>query len=281
VAIGPVGEIYIAGAAPARGYLHHPELTAERFVQLPAPAAPAAPGGRTARAYRTGDLARWRPDGSLQFIGRADDQLKIRGFRVEPGEIEAALARHRGIAAAVVVGHTAGSGDKVLVAYYVPRDPGSPPAAAELQQALGEALPEYMVPSLFVKLAALPLTPSGKLDRRALPAPSVDRADLETEYVAPSNDVERALAGAWSRILEFDLVGIHDSFFDLGGHSLRATQLLAWIVERFGVEITQRRLFEAPTIAALAQYIEQAGAAAPDGSGGDRDGADQRVSGEL
>src|SRR3990172_2600791 len=208
VPVGVFGELYLGGDGVARGYLDRPELSAERFLADPFSARPGA------RMYRTGDRVRWLPDGTIEFGGRFDDQVKIRGFRIEPGEIEAALARHPSVAEAVVVVHGE-SGAKRLVAYLVARDPSSPPGVAELHEALRAKLPEYMVPSAIVVLDALPLTPNGKLDRRALPVPEFQDS---AGYVAPRTAEEEILAGIWSGLLHLERVGVHDDFFDLGGH---------------------------------------------------------------
>jgi amino acid adenylation domain-containing protein len=240
--VGAPGEVWIGGAAPGRGYFRRPERTAESF----------APDGWSgepgARAYRTGDLARLRPDGMLEFLGRIDHQVKVRGFRIELGEIEAALSSHPGVREAAVVARGEGAEDRRLVAYVVGQ---GEPGAAELREWLRERLPEHMVPSAFVVLPALPLTPNGKVDRRALPAPEVE----EVGYVAPRDEVERLLAGIWEAVLGRERVGMEDDFFAIGGHSLLATQVAARIRERLGVELPLRRLFEAPTPAALAAVV--------------------------
>ncbi|HEX8202153.1 MAG TPA: amino acid adenylation domain-containing protein, partial [Isosphaeraceae bacterium] len=250
VPVGVTGELYIGGAGVARGYLRRPALTAERFV--PDPFGKAA----GARLYRTGDLARWRPDGSLDCLGRIDHQVKIRGFRVELGEIEAALLRHPAVRAAVVVAREDASGEQALVAYTV-ADPGAEIAAADLRRGLHEALPEYMVPSAFVALEALPLTPNGKVDRGALPPPGAARVEAEGPYVPPRGPIEEALAGIWGELLGRDRIGVHENFFDLGGHSLTATQLLARLRDTFAVEPSLRDFLEGPTVAGLARLVER------------------------
>ena len=259
VAIGVQGDLYIGGAGVARGYLNRPELTAERFVADPFSAQSGA------RMYKTGDLARYRPDGNIEFLGRADQQVKIRGFRIELGEIEAALARHPDVREAVVVTHEAAAdedpafvrAERQLVAYVVAgQEPG--PTTSELRTFLKEKLPEYMVPTVFVTLAALPLLPNGKIDRRALRAPDRSRPDLDEAFTAPRNATEELLVGIWAELLDVKGIGIHDNFFDLGGHSLLATQLVSRVRESFRVEIPLRRLFEAPTVAGLAYGIEAA-----------------------
>ncbi|WP_234894649.1 non-ribosomal peptide synthetase, partial [Sinorhizobium medicae] len=223
VPFGAVGELYIGGAGVARGYLNRPELTAERFI--------ASPFVEGDRLYRSGDLARYLPDGNLEFLGRNDEQVKIRGFRIEPGEIAARLCEHELVGDAVVVARQDRAGDRRLVAYVVcgpetvadDEDDGSG-LAASLRAHLTSLLPDYMVPSAFVRLEALPLTPNGKLDRKALPAPD-DDAYARTAYEAPQGAVETALAGIWQELLGLERVGRHDNFFELGGHSLLAVQL--------------------------------------------------------
>jgi amino acid adenylation domain-containing protein len=251
VPVGVAGELYIGGAGLARGYLGRPALTAERF--LPDPHAP-EPGRRI---YRTGDLARWRADGGLECLGRVDHQVKIRGFRIELGEVEAALLRHPEVREAVAVAREDTPGDRRLVAYVVPRN-GQAPTAAELRGRLGEALPDYMVPSAFVALDAMPLTPNGKVDRNALPAPEQVANAAPHAYVPPRGPIEEALAGIWAEVLGRPRVGIHDDFFELGGHSLLAAQVLARLRDTFAVEPPLRDFFDAPTIAGLARLVETA-----------------------
>ncbi|HEV2148772.1 MAG TPA: amino acid adenylation domain-containing protein [Longimicrobiaceae bacterium] len=243
------GELYVGGAGLARGYLGRPELTAERFLPDPFGAEPGA------RMYRTGDLARWRDGGELEFAGRVDDQVKIRGFRVETGEVEAVLAACPRVRQAAVVAREDAPGARRLVAYVVPADAGAPPEARELHAWLRERLPEYMVPSAFVALDAVPLTPAGKLDRRALPAPERDHASVGGAFVAPRNAVEEVLAGVWQEVLGLERVGVHDSLFDLGGHSLSATRVVAQVREIFQVQFPVRVLFESPTIARMAELL--------------------------
>jgi amino acid adenylation domain-containing protein len=241
VPVGVPGELYVGGAGVARGYLNRPELTAERFVDDPF-----APG----RLYRTGDQVRWMADGTLEYLGRLDEQVKIRGFRIELGEIEARLAEHAGVREAVVLVREDEPGDRRLVAYVV----GAVETDA-LRGHLRESLPEYMVPAAFVVLDALPLTANGKLDRKALPAPEL--ASAEETYVAPRTPVEEVLAEIWAEVLRLERVGVHDSFFDLGGHSLLVMRLLAKIQATFDLDISIRTVFSMPTLEAMAGEIER------------------------
>jgi amino acid adenylation domain-containing protein len=247
VPVGVPGELYIAGPGLARGYLKQPALSAERFM-----ADPNGPPGT--RMYRTGDLVRWRTEGVLDFLGRADQQLKIRGFRIEPGEIEAALLSNPMVAQVAVIVREDNPGDQRLVAY-VAKAEGAAPEARELGAYLKQRLPAYMLPSAFVMLDAMPLTPNGKLDRKALPAPE-GRPEVGA-YVAPQTLNEDALAAIWADVLKLDRVGLEDSFFELGGHSLLATRVVARIRDIFEVEVPLRALFEAPTVRLLAERVEE------------------------
>ncbi len=251
VPLGAVGELYIGGAGVARGYLHRPELTAERFLDDPFHA------GAGARMYRTGDQARYRPDGNLEFLGRNDHQVKLRGFRIELGEIEARLAEHPQVREAVVVMREEAVGDKRLVGYVTWHGDAAPDVAS-LRAHLAQQLPDYMVPAAFVGLAQLPLTPNGKLDRKALPAPQ-DGAYARQAYESAQNEIEAALIQLWETLLGVDNVSRHDNFFALGGHSLLATRLINRMRMEFNADIPLRALFETPTIAGLAtQLSEQA-----------------------
>jgi len=253
-----VGELYVGGAGLARGYLGRPDLTADRFV--PNPFAAADGTGAGSRLYRTGDLALLRNDGDLEFRGRADDQVKVRGFRIELGEIEAVLRRQAGVRDAVVAVREDSPGQKRLVAYVVPA--GEPaPSISDLRQALKESLPDYMVPAAFVVLAALPMTPSGKVNRRALPAPDMGRPNLDSSYMPPHTPVQQMLAEAWSDLLGIERIGIHDDFFQLGGHSLLVAKLATRIRQAFKVELSLIEVFKNPTVAQLAEAVEKPGIA--------------------
>jgi acyl-CoA synthetase (AMP-forming)/AMP-acid ligase II/acyl carrier protein len=244
------GELYIGGTCLAQGYLNRPELTAEKFVPDPFGAKP------NERLYKTGDLARYLPDGNIEFLGRIDHQVKVRGYRIEPGEIESILAHHPGIKETAVMAREALPGDKRLVAYVVLNEKSSI-ATNNLRDFLKEKLPDYMVPSVFVVLDTLPLTPNGKIDRKALPAPDTGRLYPEHAFVAPRTPIEEMLAGIWCEVLELSQVGIHDNFFELGGHSLVATQVISRLRKVFEVEIPLRTLFESPTVEKLALDLLQ------------------------
>jgi amino acid adenylation domain-containing protein len=250
---GVAGELYIAGVGVARGYLNRPGLTAERFVADPF-------GAPCARMYRTGDRVRWRSDGRLEFLGRLDDQVKIRGYRIELGEIEAALLDHETVARTVVIAREDGPGGGRLVAYLVPAD-GRTPEAEALRTHLRRTLPDYMVPQAFVTLDALPLSPNGKINRKALPAPESRSGDQP--FVSPATPVEEMLAELWRDVLKRDRVSALDNFFELGGHSLLGVQLMARISELLQVEQPLRLLFEAPTVRALAASLAFEGGGRP------------------
>ncbi|CAL9565538.1 amino acid adenylation domain-containing protein [Streptomyces sp. enrichment culture] len=266
---GVPGELYIGGAGVTAGYLGRPELTAERFV----PADPGADGAEgdaaRPRLYRTGDLVRVRPDGRLQYLSRNDNQLKIRGFRVEAGEVEAALTALPSVRQCVVTAYEPGTSRAALAAYLVPAEPDAPPAPEELRAELVRRLPSFLVPSHYVVLDALPLTDNGKVDRGALPAPVPERTGAG-EYTAPRTPTEEAVARVWADALRAERVGVHDDFFALGGHSLLATQVVAGIRRALGVRLPLRTLFEAPTVAALAAAVDAL-------AGTDRDAAEREA----
>ncbi|WP_164003055.1 non-ribosomal peptide synthetase, partial [Pyxidicoccus caerfyrddinensis] len=255
VPIGVPGELFIGGVQVGRGYLGRPELTAERFIP---DAFSDTPG---ARLYRTGDVARWLADGQIEYLGRADFQVKVRGLRIELGEIESALEQQPSVQQAVVMAREDKAGDKRLVAYVLGRGGPEVVKAGALRERLLEKLPEYMVPSAFVVLEAFPLTPSGKADRKALPAP--ESSASAPEYVAPRTPTEELLAGLFAQLLRVPRVGVHDSFFELGGHSLLATQLVSRVRSTFGTELPLRALFEAPTLQELASRIDFARTSGP------------------
>lgn len=245
--IGVAGELHIGGAGLSRGYLNRPDLTAEKFITNPFSNQPGS------RLYKTGDLVRYRADGNIEFLGRVDNQIKIRGFRVELGEIEQALRLHSGVSDCAVVLREARQNDQRLVAYVVARDQ-SRPAVSELRDFLKAKLPSYMVPAVFEMIEALPLMPNGKINRRALPEPQA-RFERDESFVAPRTPIEELMANAWREVLNLEHIGIHDNFFDLGGHSLLATQVIARVRSTLNYELPLRRLFETPTIAGLAGAI--------------------------
>jgi amino acid adenylation domain-containing protein len=258
VPVGVPGEVYLGGVGLGRGYHGQPALTAERWVPDPAPRTPGA------RLYRTGDLGRWRPDGEIEYLGRLDFQVKLRGLRIELGEIDAALRDHADVADAVCALRQDAPAGARIVAYVVVR--GATPTAAVLRTWLGERLPDYMVPTAWVFLAALPLSPAGKVDRRALPAPQVDRV---AERVAPRDGDEETVLAIWREVLGREDLGMTDDFFEVGGHSLVATRVMTRLRERAGVTLPLRVLFQHPTAAALAAALraERARGAAPIAAG--------------
>jgi amino acid adenylation domain-containing protein len=247
--VGVAGEIYIGGDCLARGYINRPELTAERFIPDPF-----RPGGRL---YKTGDLGRYFPDGNIDFLGRKDHQVKIRGYRIELGEIEAVLAEHPAVQECVAVARDAGAEEKQLTAYIVPQ-PSSKPSASDVRRFLRERLPDYMVPTAFVALSALPLTANGKVDRKALPAPtSATLLAEEGQLASAVTPVQEALIEIWRQVLGVEQVGLHDDFFDLGGHSVLVTQITLRVRQVLEIDLTMRHLFGAPTVAALAKVVEE------------------------
>jgi acyl carrier protein len=257
VPIGVSGELYIGGDGLARGYLNRPELTAEKFIAHP------FTKERGARLYKTGDVARYLPDGNIEFLGRMDHQVKVRGYRIEVGEIESALGQHPAVRDAVVLAREDTLGDpsaslmtgKRLVAYVVPRREPAP-IVSGLNSFLKEKLPQYMIPSAFVFVDIMPLTPNGKIDRKALPAPDQSRPEMGELYVAPRTPVEEMIAEIWAQVLKLDTIGVHDNFFELGGHSLLAAQVVSRIREALQADLPLRVLFEKPTVASLSDYVE-------------------------
>ena len=249
VPMGVPGELYIGGVSLARGYLNRPELTQEKFIFNPF----YKPG--ESKLYKTGDLARYLPLGNIEYLGRIDNQVKIRGFRIELGEVEAALSQHSDVQASCVIPREDTPGDKRLVAYLVANQDCTP-TISELRQFLKAKLPEYMIPNAFVMLESLPLTPSGKVDRRTLPVPDL-HSEITDKYVAPRTPIEELLAQIWAQVLKVEAVGIYDNFFELGGHSLLATQVVSRIRNIFKVELPLRELFATATLGELALVIEQ------------------------
>ncbi len=250
VPIGLIGELYVGGEGLARGYLGRPDLTAEKFLPHPFSNRPGT------RLYKTGDVARYLPDGNLEYLGRADNQVKIRGSRIELGEIECVLATHPALRQAVVVARESTPGDKRLVAYLVAGD--DIPSSHDLHIFLRERLPDYMLPSAFVILDALPLMPNGKIDRQALPAPEQQSKKTEEHYVAPRSPTESLVAEIWAKVLGLKRVSVEDNFFELGGHSLLATQVISQVRQAFQVEVPLRIIFETPTVAGLSESVEKA-----------------------
>ncbi len=250
VPVGVPGEIYISGVSLARGYLNRPDLTAEKFIPNP------FSQNEEARLYKTGDLARYLADGNIEYLGRIDHQVKIRGFRIELGEVETAIAQHSAVQETVVIAREDHPGYKQLVAYIVTQQQA--PKILEIRSFLKHRLPEYMLPSHFVMLESLPLTPTGKVDRRALPAPAQNITEIAATFVPARTPIEEVLAGLWTEVLRLQQVGIYDNFFELGGHSLLGAQLISRIRSIFKIELPLRKVFEFPTIASLAATIESA-----------------------
>jgi acyl carrier protein len=248
--IGVAGEIYIGGLGLARGYLNQPELIAEKFIYHSFEGEPAQ------RLYKTGDLARYLSDGNIEFVGRTDDQVKLRGYRIELGEIEALLGQHPMVQRSVVVVREDTPGDKRIVGYVVAR-PKESFDASEVRQYLKQKLPEYMIPAALVLLDELPLTVSGKVDRRALPAPDQNGLQLANVYQPPRTPTEQTLVAIWGEVLKLEKLGIYDNFFDLGGHSLLATQIISRIRSAFSIDLPQRHMFESPTVAVMAVIIAE------------------------
>jgi amino acid adenylation domain-containing protein len=248
VPIGVIGELSVGGVGVTRGYLGRADLTAERFVPHPWSQEPGA------RLYRTGDLARYRSDGNLEFVGRRDQQVKIRGYRIELGEIETVLQEHPAVWECVVLAREDVPGEKHLVAYVVGLQEVT---VAGLRSFLQEKLPAYMIPSQFLFLDAMPLTPNGKVDRKALPSPASVRSELEVAFISPRTPAEQVVAGIWAEILRMDHIGLNDNFFKLGGHSLRGAQVISRLRDAFQVKLPVRSLFERPTVEGLVSEIAQ------------------------
>ncbi len=248
VPIGVVGELYIGGDGLGRGYLNRPELTAEKFS--PNPFSP----NKSTHLYKTGDLARYLADGNIEFLGRIDNQVKIRGFRIELGEIESVLSQHPDVVNAIAIVYEDAPGDKRLIAYVIPQ-PSATLTQTELRQFLNQKLPDYMLPAAFVVLDSFPLTPNGKIDRHALPAPDRTQVASAETFVAPRNELEQQLAKIWSELLKIQSIGIEDNFFALGGHSLLATQVMSRIQTFYSLSIPLRYIFEYPTIAQLGDSL--------------------------
>jgi aryl carrier-like protein len=249
VPVGIPGELLIGGAGVSRGYLARPELMAERFIQNTS-----IKDGPN-RFYRTGDLARYLPDGNLELLGRADHQIKIRGHRVEPGEIETRLNEHPSVRESVVVAQETADGHKQLVAFVIPPE-GQKPAPSQLRHYAGEKLPDYMVPAKVVFLTAFPQTPNRKIDRQALAVMKAAETEPERDFEPPVTAVEQALAGYWRELLSVPRIGRHDNFFERGGDSLLAMHLAAWVREQYEMDLPLRSLFEHPTLAGLAEVIQ-------------------------
>lgn len=250
VPVGVFGELHIGGAGLARGYLNREELTAQKFIPNP------FNGDSASRLYKTGDLARYRPDGNVEYLGRIDHQVKVRGFRIELGEIEVVLSQHPGVRESVAAVQEDESNSGRLVAYVVPCS-GQTLAIAQLRHFLEERLPNYMIPSVFVLLETLPLTPNGKVDRQALRSPEVLRPELDVAYVMPQTEAERVIAEVWQKALNLEKIGIHDNFFDLGGHSLLLVQVNSQLRELFNTELSIIEMFRYPTINSLAEYFSK------------------------
>jgi acyl-coenzyme A synthetase/AMP-(fatty) acid ligase/acyl carrier protein len=248
VAVGEIGEIAVKSQFVSAGYWQKPELTKTKFLRDPE-------GGR-GRIYLTGDLGRMAPDGCLFHLGRRDFQANVSGYRIETDEVESALLDHAAVKEVAVIARPDQNGDSRLLAYFVPaREPR--PSVGELRSFLGDRLPQYMIPATFLALRSLPLTPSGKVDRRVLPEPGNRRPDLDIPFVAPKTPVEAELSQIWAEILGFEVVGIHDNFFDLGGHSLAATRIVSQLIKKFQIEIPLPFLFQSPTVAEMAKVITE------------------------
>jgi amino acid adenylation domain-containing protein len=248
VAVGIPGELYIGGVGLARSYINRPELTAEKFLPNPFSHEPGD------RLYRTGDQARYLPGGAIEFLGRIDRQVKVRGFRIEVEEIETILTQHPVVRDAVVIAREDSPGEKRLVAYLVIQDTGES-TVSELRTHLKEKLPDYMIPAAFVFLDTLPLTPNGKIDRSALPSPDHTRPRIEAAYVAPKNEIEQTITNIWQEVLNIQNIGTHDSFFDLGGNSFLIMKVHAKLQKKIKTTLTVVDLFRYPTIESLSEYL--------------------------
>jgi acyl carrier protein len=248
--VGVPGELFIGGKSVARGYLNLPEESQVRFMRDPFDQQPGS------RMYRTGDRVQWLSDGKVQFLGRLDDQVKIRGYRVEPGEVRAAVANCAEVQDAAVLAQKAPNGEERLIAYVLPES-GCHLNIQSIRAYLRQKLPEYMIPAAFVEVEKLPFNQLGKLDRGALPAPERDGYTTEAEFVSPRTATEQDLEAIWREVLGGTRIGVHDNFFDIGGNSLSAIRILARMRDRLGVSIAVIDLFEAPTIAGVAAFIER------------------------
>ncbi|NBT86507.1 MAG: non-ribosomal peptide synthetase, partial [Alphaproteobacteria bacterium] len=273
VPIGVAGEMYIGGTGVARGYINRPDLTAERFIPNPFISLEDSQKGKNLKLYKTGDLARYLPDGNIEFLGRVDDQVKIRGFRIELEEISSVLKEHKTVHEAVVVTRKNDLEENYLLAYIVPNEKYSHPELEEnssplnqnnflelqgnLRSYLERVLPDYMIPSFFVFLDKLPLTPTGKIDKKALPSPNLSLRQVSETYIAPSTPIEERLSSIWTEILRIEKIGIHDNFFKLGGHSLLATQVISRIRNEYNIDLPLQALFEHPTIKNLSEDIQE------------------------
>jgi acyl-coenzyme A synthetase/AMP-(fatty) acid ligase/acyl carrier protein len=247
---GTAGELYIGGAGVARGYRNRAELTEQSFVANPF-------SSDDARLYRTGDLVRSLPDGEIEFLGRLDEQIKLRGYRIEPGDIVSALNSHPDVQSSVVIAREDEAGEKRLVAYVILSGVQQPPTAGGMREHLRKQLPDYMVPASFVQLSSFPLTANGKVDKSALPLPTDGTSLPDAEFIAPRGIVEERLAAVIGSLLNVDRVGVNDNFFLLGGHSLLGTQLLTRVSQTFGVELSLLNLFDHPTLAEMSDQIEK------------------------
>jgi acyl carrier protein len=269
VPIGVAGELYIGGAGLARGYHNQPAQTAERFIPHSFSAQPGQ------RLYRTGDLARYRVDGNVEFLGRVDEQVKIRGYRIEVGEVEAVLAQHASVRESIVVAREDERGSIRLVAYVVSNNGDL--QTADLRNYMQQRLAEYMVPSSFMVLEALPRTPNGKIDRRALPEADAVAMDVREVYIAPRSAMEREIASIWQELLKVEKVGVNDNFFGLGGHSLLLVHAQSKVTEVLKVKVSMVDMFKYPTISALAEYLSQQGSVMAAAAAPTRNQAESRI----